>query len=292
MASKNTKTARSEIFIGGTGLLPVMHFSHGVPVPRGAEYVVNVTIETPTHRYTLHRMLMYDDYKLFPGWTKTSRFAQFSVMTLCGAPYDYESGLCLWDADTPPSVEHMCAIKWGDGEWQANAVTIVELSIDDRMAHLKTLAGEKSSSVQINAIVTATNIEALEKCRSEIADLTRMTKLMATPSGKLKYWEALLQSYLRADPKLSEEKKWLCVARMVIMGVQATMNDPKISKTDYTTPTIYKHLVSDLRAGTKALGPSIEEPAAYELSLAHKLRIYATREAKKAKINVRDIAPT
>ena len=273
-------------------MLPVMHFAHGAPLPVGADNEINITIETPTHKYKLHRMLTYEDQYLFPIWTETSRFEKFQVRVLCGAECDSESGLCHWDTRHPPSTENMCAVKWGDGEWQATAVDIVELPFNDRVAHLKTLAGEKSSSAQIDAIDAAMKNEVIEKYKSELANLMCEARLMATPPSELLHWQALRQAYKRQPGDLDGKVKWLAVARMVIMGVRVAMEDPRNTKTDYTSKTIYAHLVRDLKMEPRLLGPTPAEPSKYEIRWATNLRMCAERGERDAKNKARGAKPT
>lgn len=304
MPPQKSKPKRAEIFVGGTGILPVMHFAHGAPLPLGADNEIGITIETPTHRYTLHRMLTYEDQCLFPIWTETSCFKKFLVRVLCGAECDFESGLCHWDTQHPPSTENMCAVKWGDDSWLVLPVNTEELPLDARLAHLKTLANENCGGPQVEAIRAETYNLYFDKqmaiwrdfrekskyedktLKAELACLARDAKLMATPPERQKWWENLIRAYRRTNTNTAKTQRWQEVARIVLKGVQVNMDNPKVKKTDYLSPPMYKHIVRDFREEKNLLSSNSGDPSEYEKQLANNLRIYANREARKQGMTV------
>ena len=274
MAPKKSKPKRAEIFIGGEGQVPVMFFSRGEPVGHGAEAEIELLVETPTHRFRLRRMLYYADYQLR---SRAGRFPAFSVKAIVGTAFDKTSGKCMWDLKFPPSVNELSAVKWQDGSWDTRAVEVENLSLDQRLEHQRTLNREGGKSYCIDAVME----KFIKEYRDELDVLMEELKIEMTPPGKLPYSQALKNAHDRQDHNLSEKAKWLAVSRMVITGVMVAMKDPRNTKTDYTSPTIFKHLCVGINSEEKPLGPSSSEPSELEKNWAENLRIYAYRGAKK-----------
>lgn len=275
MPPKKSKPKRAEIFIGGEGQVPVMFFSRGDPVGHGAEAEIELLVETPTHRFRLRRMLYYADYQLR---SRAGRFPAFSVNAIVGTAFDKTSGKCMWDLKFPPSVNEMAAVKWQDGSWDARAVEVENLSLDQRLEHQRTLNREGGKSYCLDAVME----KFIKDYRGELDVLMAGLKTEMTPPGELPYWQALKKAFDRQEQRLTQKAKWLAVSRMVITGVMVAMKDPRNTKTDYTSPTIFKHLCVAVKSEEKPLGPSISEPSELEKDWAEKLRIYAYRGAKKS----------
>ena len=274
MSPRKSIPKRAEILIGGEGMVPVMYFSCGQPVSLGAEAEIELIVETDTHRYRLRRMLVYGDYQLR---SKTGRYREYSVKAIVGTAFDSTSGKCIWDRKYPPSVNELAAVKWQDGTWDARVVEVENLSADQRLEHQRTLNREGGKSYRIDAVAD----KIIKDYRDELDLLMKDLKTEMTPPSRLPYWQALKKAFDRQEQRLSNKAKWLAVSRMVITGVISAMKDPRNTKTDYTSPTIFKHLCGAVKSEEKPLGPSISEPSDLEKDWAEKLRIYAYRGAKK-----------
>ena len=291
MATAIPKAKRKTVIIAGDGAVPVMFFSLGEPECHGADTVMKLTLETPSHRYRLQKILRHADYMVR---SKTGRFPTFNVMALWATTYDPKAGFCYIDRDARLSNNHMTAVQWQDGSWEAKVVDVEELSTHERMVHHQTLnreAGDGGLRKEIArvSIEVSKNIPVFVKLGDKlnrIADQNReLCQQLQTGierietidsqqvSPKKRWWENVLARYERQPESVKSSDRWLEVARVVVEGAILENKKQRVDRhSDYLTARRLNRLILELVTGSKT--EIIKR-------LAVNLRVSSTRERNK-----------
>ena len=254
MASKNTKTVRPEIFIGGQGWQPVMCMSRGNPMENGYGSCIDLTIETPTYRFIPRIIMTVEERRI------TDICAPIEIEKICGTDSVTKRGnwIHVRNENLFPTSSGTTAIKLKSGEWSLRSVTVEELTSTERLEHQRTL-----------------NRDAWEEMGEKIGETLESVKRHATPPPNLKWWENLWNIFERQPDSMKENEKWAAVAHMVVAGADVESKKPRMEDrhSDYLTSRMLKGLIAELVTGSKA---------EIEKNWATNLRIYANREKKKS----------
>jgi hypothetical protein len=277
---------RKHVFIGGTGDLPIMRFVHSEPKPIGAESEITLVVETPTHRYTVHRMCLWEDYQ---AREKAGRFPRYAIKGIWDTTYDAKAGLCYGTPNSVPTINQMCVVVWGDKKRTAMPVEIEPLSNEEAMTHQQTLNREGGGEEYRNLLGAFKKIknfvpvimsfkDDLVESRKQQDELVAQFKSAQSQQThpKKKKWENVWALYCQQSSDLHEVDKWREVAKKVV--VQAREEGKKREQDRdslYLTPAQLKRCIDKLNGGSEA--PAIVK------AMADSLRMTIGRHVPKEK---------